>query len=807
MSKGPTVKNPPAEPKAGAGARQPWVGRPLPRFEDERLVAGLGHFTDDFSMPGEVHAVFLRAGRAHADILRLDVTAACAVTGVLAVLTADDYRADGMQSLPTFAVPAGALNADEPVFVPTDEFPIVDTLQWPIAHARVRFPGEIVAMIIAENVQAARDGAEAIAVEYSDLPAITGFADGLAPGAPVLWPDLPGQDKQPNIAVDNEFGDEARTSAALAASHLVVEQAFENKRVSVSFMEPRGGIASYDEKTGRFTLVSGSQGVHRIRMTLAKTLNIDMQKLRVISPDTGGGFGSRNDAYPEQALVIWAAKKVGRPVKWINDRTESFLCDYHGRDMLTRVRMGFDANGAITAYALDIMGNIGAQTISFVQMHNHYRVAPTVYRVPVAHLRVRALMTNTVPTGPFRGAGRPEATLAMERCLDIAAGRLGMDRIELRRRNLIRKSDLPYLTATGLTYDSGDFTGNMKKALVASDWKGFAARHRAASRRGRLVGIGLANYVETPVGAPIERVDIRIEREHVELAIGTHSTGQGHETSFAQVIADLFGVTPFDVKVIYGDTDKIASGGGSHSDRSMRLGSALMVQASVAIIAQARAIAAFLLEVEETAITFEDGLFGAGERNRKLSIFDIADAIENNAALPQALRVKLQSTASMRGRISAYPTGCAICEVEIDPQTGALEITRYTAFDDAGQPINPLILHGQVHGGAVQAIGQALGEAVAYDSGNGQVMSASFMDYPMPRADSVPTFNVHIVEDPVRDPAKRNPLRIKGGGEGGSTPGLAVVMNAVCHALGVEHMDMPASPQNVWRALKSSAGQ
>ncbi len=770
-----------------AGSSKPWIGRALPRFEDERLVQGEGRYSDDIVFDGQTFAAFLRSPHAHALIRSIDGTRAMRAAGVLAVYTIADYLADGCESIPLMPVPAGALNVDDPAFKPTAERPIFISKQWPLAKDRVRFPGEAVAMVVARTAAHARDALELIAVDYEPLPAVTSAAAAAGGDAPTLWDECPD-----NVAFDNAFGDAALVESALAGAHLVLEETYVNPRIVVAFMEPRAGNALVDA-SGKLALYTGCQGAHRIRLGVCGALKLKADDVRVICPDTGGGFGARSDPYAEQICIAWAAKKLARPVKWTNDRTESQLTDYQGRDITTRVRMGFDADGAIRAMSVDILGGLGAQTLSFVQLHNTYRIAPTVYRVPAALVRVRGALTNTTPTGPFRGAGRPEATLAIERTLDIAARRLGIDRIELRRRNLIRRSDLPYATAAGLKYDSGDFAGNMRAVLKSSDWKGFARRRKDAAKRGRLAGIGLANYVECPVGAPHERVELRVRSdvERVDLVIGTQSTGQGHETSFAQVAADLLGVAPSQVRVITGDTDAVAIGGGSHSDRSMRIGGALMVQASDEIIDRARALAAGRLGVAQRDVIFRDGLFGAQQTNVKLSIFELA----RHADAP------LEAAAGFRGRMPAYPTGSAVCELEIDLETGVVEITRYTAFDDAGQPINPLILHGQVHGGIGQGFGQALTERHCYDEA-GQVLTASFMDYAMPRADLFPYLDVHLVEDPT----KANALRVKGGGEGGTTPAPAAVLNAVCDALasaGVDRFEGPATPARIWAALKA----
>lgn len=777
--------------------RGPWIGKPLPRFEDIRLVQGSGHYSDDINIAGQAWAVFLRSPHAHAAIRSIDSKAALEIPGVIAVLTADDYERDGGCPIPVMPVPAGALDVDDPAFKPTAQRAIFKSAQWPLARDRVRYPGEAVAMVIAETLHAARDAAESVIVNYDVLPAVTNALRAMELSAPKLHPEA-----SDNIAFENDFGDIAEAERLLAQSHVVVEETYQNPRIVVSFMEPRSGVAEY-EPTGRISLHTGCQGVHRVRMGVCGALKIAADDLRVVSPDTGGGFGSRTDPYSEQVCIVWAARRLKRAIKWTNDRTESILTDYQGRDIVTRMRVGFDAQGRILAMAQDITGAVGAHTVSFVQLHNTYRISPGVYRIPCAGVRVRGVLTNTAPTGPFRGAGRPEATLAIERSMDIAASRLGLDRVDIRKRNLITRNDFPYKTAAGLTYDSGDFGGNMRKVLEAADWKGFERRRKAAEKRGLLSGIGLANYVECPVGAPHERVDLRVDAQDgcVYLTIGTQSTGQGHETSFAQVVADMFGVTPMDVRLIVGDTDKVVSGGGTHSNRSMRLGGALMVEAGAQIISKARRIAARLLECDEKSISFDDGLFSAPGKNQRFGLFDIARASEESPLLPDDLR-GLAATAAMRGRIPAYPTGAAVCELEVDPETGVINIVRYTQVDDAGQPINPLILHGQVHGGIVQGVGQALFEHHAYDS-EGQVISASFMDYAMPRADSVPFFDVQLSEDPT----KGNPLRIKGGGEGGTTPASAAVMNALCHALGrvgVDRFDMPATPHRVWRAIRAA---
>ncbi len=781
-----------------AAAQGPFIGRPLPRFEDLRLVRGAGRYTDDISLPDQTYAVFVRAPHAHARIVRVDASAARTRPGVLAVLTGADYVADGFLGMSHMPNPADANDVRLMTFEPSPERKILDELQLPFATDRVRYVGEAVAMVVAESVTAARDAAEAVAVEYDVLPAVSDVAEATANGAPVLWDGAPD-----NVGVDQAFGDRAAVEAAIAGAHVVVERTIHNQRTTCAFMEPRGAIGDYDPAAAQYKLISGCQGAHRLRHALAHCLKTPQEKIHVICPDVGGAFGSRFNIYPEQVAVVWAARRLGRPVKWTGDRSEAFLTDYNARDVITKARLALDRKGRIVALSLELTANIGAHTVSYVPLSNGYRVAPTVYDVPMAWVRLVGVMTNTVPTAPFRGAGRPEATAVMERLLDLAAARLGIDRVELRRRNLIAHDKFPHRTATGLTYDSGAFAENLARVLEAADWKGFAKRRAEAKKRGRLRGIGLANYVETPVGMPHERVKVNVSPDAVDLFVGTQSSGQGHETSFRQVMADQLGITPDDVNFIQGDTATLASGGGTHSDRSMRLAGSLMVETSRTIVGKARRVAAHVLDVAEADVAFDDGLFVTPKSNRRLSLFDVARAAAEQPNLPDDLRAPLGAEATFTGRIPAYPTGAAVCEAEVDPDTGTVEICRYTSIDDGGQAINPLILHGQVHGGVAQGVGQALMEALIWEPGSGQMLSASFMDYPMPRADHFPEFEIELAEDPT----KGNALRVKGGGEAGITPSSAALINAVVDALsplGVEHVEMPATPERLWRAIQNA---
>jgi aerobic carbon-monoxide dehydrogenase large subunit len=776
-------------------ADHPYIGRALPRLEDARLVTGAGRYTDDVHLPGEAHAAFVRSLHAHAVIRSIDTAAARVMPGVLAVLTGADYRAADLTGIRQLPVPADVIDYKQKAFGPDSTRPPFDTPQWPLAIGKVRYVGEPLAAVIAETSSAARDAAAAVGVGYDILPAVTDAIDAIAPGAPALHDAVPD-----NLALDAQFGDRDATDAVFAQAEIVVEHTFRNQRIVNAQMEPRAALGSYDAKDDRYTLISGSQGVHRQKTALAECFAVAPERLRVICPDVGGAFGLRTNVYPEQVVVVWAARHVGRPVRWTGDRSECFLSDLQGRDLVTTARLAFDRSGRIHAFAVEMLGNAGAHPVSYVTLNNGYRIMTTVYDIPAAHAHIRAAFTNTMPTATYRGAGRPESHFVLERLIDMAALKLGIDRLEIRRRNLIRREQLPYRTAMGLTYDSGDFLGNMASVAALADWNGVKARRAAAKKRGKRAGIGIASYVEAPVGAPHERVRVEVRDGAVDVHAGTQSTGQGHDTTFAQVLADRFGIAPHVIRLMTGDTDALPSGGGSHSDRSMRLAGALLMETSGQIVAQARKVFAALAAVSEADVTFEDGTFGTPRSNLRLSLFDIARALRHDPNIPPGLRKPLTAEATFTGRMPAHPTGCAVCEVEVDPETGAIEVTRYASVDDAGQPINPLVLHGQVHGGIAQGLGQALSETVAYD-GAGQVLNASFMDYAVPRADSVPGFDVAFAEDPTGG----NALRVKGGGEAGITPALAAAINAVVDALseyGVAHIEMPVTPARVWEAIR-----
>jgi carbon-monoxide dehydrogenase large subunit len=769
----------------------------MPRLEDARLVTGRGRFTDDISFPGQVYAAFVRSPHAHTRIMSID-TAAAKLPGVIAVVTAADYAAAGGRGIAHMPNPASTYDVKVKAFAGPGRQTPFEVLHPPLAVSKARFVGEPVAMVVAETPAAAQDACEKVIVDYEVLPAVTDAVAALAPGAPLVHDEVAG-----NLAIEKAFGDPAAVQAAFARAHLVIAQTFRNQRIASAHMEPRSAIGNYDRADGIYTVITGSQGAVRIRNTIAACLGVPPERVRAVTHDVGGAFGLLNNVYPEQVMVAWAAKEFDRPVKWTGDRSQAFLADYQGRDLVTEGRLALDADGRILALAVTMIGNIGAHPATYVPLSNAYRITPSVYDVPIATVAIRGALTNTVPTAPFRGAGRPEATFAIERLLDIAALRLGIDRLVLRRRNLVRCEQLPYRSATGLIYDCGDFRANMAKAVKLADWASFPQRRRDAKRRGKLAGIGIANYVECPVGQPNEYVRVAVrETREVEAVAGTQSSGQGHETTFAQVLADRLGITPEAVKLVTGDTALVPAGGGTHSDRSMRLVGTLLVEASDRIIAQARKVYAALVGCAETNVAFAEGFFVSPRSNLRLDIFDLARAIASEEVLKAEPRLPLVSEAHFTGRIPAYPTGAAVCEVEIDRETGAVSLVRYSSVDDCGQPINPMILHGQVNGGITQGASQALCEAFLHDDASGQVLSGSFMDYAIPRADMMPSFEVELAEDPTRG----NPLRVKGGGEAGITPAPAAVMNAVIDALsvhGIKHMDMPATASRVWAAIKA----
>jgi aerobic carbon-monoxide dehydrogenase large subunit len=665
----------------------------------------------------------------------------------------------------------------------------------------VRYVGEAIAMVIAGTPIEARNATELIEVDYDVLDAVVHGADAMQEDAPQLWDGAPG-----NLCFQTQIGERDAAQKILADAFLVVRREFHNSRLVNCQMEPRSAIGCYDAATQAYTLISGSQGAVRQKLCIAAALNVPPASLRVICPDTGGGFGPRSFVYVEQIAVVWAARHVGCPVKWTSDRSEAFLSDYQGRDQIIRSAIGFSKEGRILAIDNEWIGNVGAHTVSYVPMSNGMRIMTTVYDVPVAAVHISAILTNTVPTAPYRGAGKPEATHVIERMLDLAAMKLGIERAEIRRRNLIAHDKLPYRSPMGLTYDSGDFARNMERVLELADWDGFAARRAASRANGRLRGIGMANHIGAPVGAPHERIEMTVLPEGtIDIVSGTQSTGQGHETTFAQVVAQHLGVPMSAVRLRTGDTQFVSIGGGSHSDRTMRLGGMLLVDTAAQIIAQGKRIAAALFGCAPEHIDFAGGRFGVQGGSRSASLFELALQVVSDGLPGKASMKKLYAEAEFNGRCAAHPTGAAICELEVDPDTGVVALLNYTSVDDVGQPINPLIVEGQLHGGLAQGIGQALSEGCYLDRDSGQVLTGSYMDYGMPRAGSVPPLRVELAEDPTSG----NPLRVKGGGESGITPATATIFNALADALreiGTDELAMPATPKVVWEFIHRSQG-
>ncbi|MBW0447034.1 xanthine dehydrogenase family protein molybdopterin-binding subunit [bacterium M00.F.Ca.ET.228.01.1.1] len=772
------------------------IGQPLARLEDRRFVTGNGRYTDDFQLDGQVHAAFLRSPHAHAVLRSIDVSAARDAPGVIAVLVGQDYLDDGYQGVDHVPDPVDAIDATKKAFLTSLTGEIFNQLHVPLPTDRVRYVGEPVAMVIADTPLAARNASEMIEVDYEVLDAVVNAADAMQDSAPQLWEGAPR-----NLCFQTQLGEREQARRVIANAALVLTREFHHSRVVNCQMEPRSAIGVFDHESGLYTLISGSQGAVRQKLCLAAALKVPPGQVRVVCPDTGGGFGPRSFIYVEQLAVVWAARRIGRPVKWTSDRSEAFLSDYQGRDQIVRATFGFAPDGRILAIDNEWIGNVGAHTVSYVPMSNGTRIMTTVYDVPVAAVHISAVLTNTVPTAPYRGAGRPEATHVIERMLDLAAAQLKLDRAEIRRRNLIAHDKLPYRSPMGLTYDSGEFARNMARALELAQWDSFEARRAASLEKGLLRGIGVANYIESPVGAPRERIELTVLPEgRIDIVAGTQSTGQGHETTFAQVIAQHLGVPIRSVTLRTGDTAFVSVGGGSHSDRSMRLGGMLLVDASAQIVALGKRVAAAQFGVSPEQVTFENGLFRDTAASRELGLFEVAAQVARDGLPDEPATRKLYAEAEVNARVPAHPTGAAVCELEVDPDTGVVTLVNYTSVDDVGQPINPLIVEGQVHGGLAQGIGQALSETCYVDRETGQVLTGSYMDYGMPRVGVIPTLNLELTEDPT----KGNPLRVKGGGESGITPATATIFNALADALkafGTDELAMPATPKVVWEYI------
>ncbi len=775
--------------------REYGIGQSVPRVEDRRLLTGRGNYTDDRKVPGAAYMAILRSPHAAADIRGIDTAAAAAMPGVIAVLTAAELAADGIGGL------GCSVKRHQ-----RDGSPMVEPPYPLLADGSVHLVGMAVAAVVAETYAQAVDATEAIEVDYATSEPVVETGRARETGMPEVWESVPG-----NESFVFSLGDKAATDAAFAAAEHVVELDYEVSRVSTNTMEMRAAIGFYDPLEERYTLYAGVQSPHRMRGALAhEVFGIPEGKLRVISPDMGGGFGMRGSPFVEHALVLWAARRTGRPVRFTATRSEGLASDYHARDNVSRAALALDRDGKFLALRVSTDAALGGY-LSNSGPHsptNNLGGLSGVYTIGHVHVEARGVFTHTSPTATYRGAGRPEASYGLERLIDTAAHDLGIDPVDLRRRNLIPNDALPYDTGFVFTYDSGDFTGCLDRVLVAADRDGFEARRAEAAARGRLRGMGIATVIEI-AGGPLplpneESASVRFDSDGgVSVLMGTHSHGQGHETAFAQIASEALGV-PFDsIRVQYGDTDLIHHGKGTFGSRSISVGGAALLRASEKIIERATTIAAHLLEAAAADISFDDGTFTVAGTDRTITLVEVAKAAYMPARMPREMELGLSEGAIIVPPGPTYPNGAHACEVEIDPETGVVEMIAYTVVDDVGVALNPMMVAGQVHGGVVQGAGQALLERVVYDPESGQLLTGSFMDYAMPRADNFPSFDVH--EHNI--PSKNNPMGLKGAGEAGTVGALPSVMNAVVDALrplGIRHIDMPATPERVWQAIQDA---
>jgi aerobic carbon-monoxide dehydrogenase large subunit len=769
------------------------IGQSVPRFEDPRLIRGEGNYVGDMMFPGTVPGYVLRSPHAHALIKSIDTSKAKAAPGVLAVLTGEDWDNSGFGDLP---VPSGPKRRDgSPLYKPRYRA---------LARDRVRWVGDYVAFVVAETLHQAMDAAELIEVDYEPLPAIVSGAEAIEPGAPLVWDDCAN-----NICFVHLEGDKAKADEAFAKAAHVVKHRFVINRVTAASMEPRGSIGVYRPYDDHYTIYTTLQRNFTFREELCKfVLKVPEHKVRVVSGDIGGSFGMKSAVYNEAALVLWAAKVTGRPVKWISTRSESFLSDGQARDNFTDAELALDKDGNFLGLRVNIIANVGAflQTggQSFV---GNLGTLAGVYKTPAVFADVTAVLTNTNPVRPYRGNGRPEAAYVIERMVDLAADELGMDPAELRRKNSIPPEAMPFKTGLTFTYDSGEFAKNLDEVLHMADIKGFEKRRAESRKHGKLRGLGMSNTIERAAAPSAEGAEIRFDRSGtVTIFSGSNNQGQGHETAFKQIVCDRLGLDPKDVTYISGDTDTVFYGEGTGGSRSATLGGSAMASAANKVVDKATKIAAHLLKVAVEDIKFEDGLFSSPKTNQTMTIGDVARAANNPAKLPKGMEAGLIATSVFATDTENFPNGAHVCEVEIDEETGKVEVVRYSVVDDVGTVINPLLVYGQITGGVVQGIGQILMEDIHFDRESGQLTTGSFMDYAMPRADSVSSLDIH--SNPV--PTPTNPLGVKGCGEAGCVGAMPATANAIVDALsiyGVRHVEMPATPERIWRTIRDARPQ
>lgn len=774
------------------------IGARVARKEDKRFLTGKGRYTDDMVVPGLKFAYFIRSPHAHAKITRIDAASAKVMPGVIDVLDGKQLLSDGIGNL----ICGWMIHSK-------DGSPMKMGAWRPLAVETVRYVGDAVAIVVADSLAEARDAAEAVIIDYEELPVVVEAVEALKPGAPQLHPEA-----QNNLIFDWQLGDGAATDKAISEAAHVTEIEIHNNRLSPNAMEPRAALGIYDAAEDHYTCYTTSQNPHVARLVMSAFYNVAPEnKLRVIAPDVGGGFGSKIYIYPEEIVCLWASKKTGVPVKWNSDRTEAFLTDAHGRDHVSKVKMAFDSDHRIIGLKVDTICNLGAYMSLFSSAVPTYLYATLLsgqYDIPAIHANVRTVYTNTAPVDAYRGAGRPEATFLLERTMETAARELGISPAELRRKNFIRA--FPHQTPVIMNYDAGDYEASLNAAMQAADWNGFPARKAEAANRGLKRGLGMSCYIEACGIAPSQAVgslgagvglwesaEVRVNAVGtIEVLTGSHSHGQGHETTFAQLVSDRLGVPLESVSIVHGDTDKVQMGMGTYGSRSGAVGMSAVVKALDKVEAKAKKIAAHLMEADEGDIVIENGEVKVAGTDKSLPWFQVALAAYTAHNLPGGMEPGLKETAFYDPSNFTFPAGCYICEVEVDPETGKTEIIQFVAADDFGNIINPMIVEGQVHGGIAQGIGQALLEGVHYDE-NGQLLTASFMDYAMPRADDLPSFKVsHQVT-----PSPSNPLGIKGCGEAGAIGSPPALINAITDAIGNNMLTMPATPQKVWMAARA----